>query len=141
MEKIITFLKERNRNLSRFAALNSAEITKILTGNFESLDEFYITREGILDIIKQIEAMIERQLGRGGDYQIAPQSIKKLVSSLLRERDELVSQILNQDLEILECIDKAKDAIIQELRSLKKSRKVIGAYKSGSPEPMIDEEV
>ena len=141
MEKIISLLKERNRNLSRFAALNSAEATKLLIGNFETLDGFYVTREGILDIIKQIEAMIERQLGRGHEYFGAPPSTKRLVSSLLKERDELVSQILNQDLEILECIDKAKDAIIIELQSLRKGRKVIGAYKSGAREVMIDEEV
>jgi len=140
MDKIITLLKERNKFLAKFSALNIAEMNRITNGNFENIDEFYTTREGLLEIIKQIEGMIEKRLSFLGDFSNVSVSIKKLVSSLLKERDELVGQILNQDLEILSCIDQAKNSIIGELQALRKNRKVIGSYKTGQRENLVDEE-
>lgn len=141
MDKIIVLLKERNRHLAKFSALNSAELGKMTSGSFDTIDGFYSAREGLLEIVKQIEIMIEKRLTVLGDFSNASGSIKKLVSGLLKERDELVNQILNQDLEILGLIDQAKNTIIQELQSLKRNRKVIGSYKSGVKAPILDEEL
>lgn len=140
MDKIITLLKERNKYLTKFSALNIAEMQRYSAGNFDTIDDFYATREGLLDIIKQVEVMLEKRLTFLGDFSNVSPSIKKLVSSLLKERDELVGQILNQDLEILGSIDTAKNSIIHELQTLRKNRKVIGSYKSGNRENILDEE-
>ncbi len=141
MDKIITLLKERNKFLAKFSALNIAEMQKLTAGNFEQIDSFYATREGLLEIIKQVEGMIEKRLSFLGDFSNVSPSIKKLVLSLLKERDQLVGQILNQDLEILGCIDQAKNTIIEELQTLRKNRKVIGSYKTGNRNNLVDEEV
>lgn len=140
MEKIVTLLQERNKFLTKFSALNTAEIQKLVNGDFQSIDAFYSTREGILDIIKHVEVMIEKRLQYLGDFSTVSLSVKKLVSNLLKERDQLVNQILAQDLEILECIDQAKNEIIRELHSVRKNRKVIGSYKSGPRDGVVDEE-
>lgn len=141
MDKIISLLKERNKFLAQFSALNTAEFNKMCAGNFEGIDQFYNTREGILAVVKQVEVMIDKRLSAMGEFSNSSTSIKRLVSQLLRERDELVNQILAQDLEILSLIDQAKDTIIQELQSLRRSRKVIGSYKSGSKTNVLDEEL
>ena len=140
MDKIITLLKERNKFLAKFSALNIAEMQRVSTGDFNNIDDFYTTREGLLEVIKQVEGMIEKRLAFLGDFSNVSLSIKKLVSGLLKERDELVGQILNQDLEILGCIDQAKNSIIEELQTLRKNRKVIGSYKSGHRHNIVDEE-
>jgi hypothetical protein len=140
MEKVIHLLKERNKYLSKFSALNAAECGRMSEGNFERIDEFYTAREGILEIIKQLELMMEKFLSSdGGATQIAP-SLKRMAGALLKERDELVNQILGQDLEILQLIDQAKNDIIHQLQGLKKGRKVISSYKSGTKAPTLDEE-
>ena len=141
MDKIIALLKERNKFLSKFSALNGAEMTKMGTGNFDSIDEFYSTREGLLEIIKQIELMLDKRLAILGEFENVAPGIKKHVSQLLRERDELVNQILAQDLEILSMIDDFKNNIIRELQSLRKNRKVISSYKSGEVQNVLDEEI
>jgi hypothetical protein len=141
MDKIITMLKERNKYLAKFSAINIAELGKMTSGSYDSIDEFYNAREGILGVIKQIELMLEKRLNSMGDFTNASASIKKYVSHLLKERDELVNQILNQDLEILSLIDQTKNTIIQELQSLRKNRKVIGSYKSGNKTNTLDEEI
>lgn len=141
MEKVINLLKERNKYLAKFSALNSAECSRMVEGSFERIDDFYTAREGILQIIKQIELMMEKRLANDNGVSLIPPSIKRLVGALLKERDELVNQILAQDLEILQLIDQAKNDIIHELQGLKKGRKVISSYKSGSKAPTLDEEV
>lgn len=141
MEKVINLLKERNKYLAKFSALNSAECGRMVEGSFDKIDDFYTAREGILQIIKQVELMIERNLATDPGLAVIPPSVKRLVGALLKERDELVNQILTQDLEILQLIDQAKNEIIHELQGLKKGRKVISSYKSGVKSPTLDEEV
>lgn len=140
MQLVIKLLQERNKFLAKFSALNIAEMKRMLEGDFDRIDAFYATREGILDIIRQIELMLEKRLMQTGNFSDIPASVKKLVADLLKERDELIGQILNQDLEILTCIDKTKNSIIRELQTLRKNRKVISSYKSGKRESLVDEE-
>lgn len=140
MNQVIQLMQERNKYLAKFSALNIAETTRMIEGNFDRIDDFYIAREGILEIVKQIELMMEKHLSAdSGVVAIAP-SLRRMASDLLRERDELVNQILAQDLEILQLVDQAKNQIIQELQGLKRGRKVISSYKSGTPKQTIDEE-
>lgn len=141
MEKVVNLLRERNRFLAKFSALNIAECGRMAEGQFDRIDDFYTAREGILEIVKQIELMMDKQLTSDKSvFQIAP-SMKRVVSDLLKERDELVNQILSQDLEILQMIDQAKNQIIHELQGLRRGRKVISSYKSGSTKQTLDEEV
>ncbi len=55
-------------------------------------------------------------------------------------KDELVTKILAQDLQILSCIEKAKSDIIRELQSVGKSRKLVNAYRNPVRPNRLDEE-
>lgn len=141
MEKVITLLGERNKYLSKFCALNTIEVNKLAAGDFDSIEAFYSAREGILEIVKQIETMIDKRMQALGEFSNVAPSIKRLVADSLKERDHLVTMILNQDLEIMSYIDQAKNSIIIELQTLRKGRRLISSYKSGSRTKVLDEEL
>ena len=54
--------------------------------------------------------------------------------------DDLVTQILAQDLQILAVIEQTKSDIIRELRTVQAGKKAVGAYKSGDAPNKLDEE-
>ena len=127
MLRIITLLNQKNHYLEKFYSLNEREILNFSQGNFDNLENFYQTREKLLELIKYLDAEIDQT--QQEDHLI--QDIhRKQIRELLAVKEEYVNRILAQDLEVLQCIEKTKSTIIRELQDLKKNRKVVGSYKS-----------
>jgi hypothetical protein len=137
-DEIIHLLSERNRYLSQFAVINKVQIGRLKVGNFEQLSEFYMTREHILAVVEKIELLLNQKLERS-DSDISDEN-KASVEGLLQAKDKIIKEILDQDLEILSTIEKEKINIISELKTLKKGRETISAYKSGIKTSKLDEE-
>lgn len=138
-DEIIHLLSERNRYLSQFSVINKVQIGRLKTGNFEQLSEFYMTREHILAVVEKIELLISQKLERSESD--ATEDNKSSVEALLLAKDKIIKEILDQDLEILSTIEKEKSNILSELKTLKKGRETISAYKSGITSSKLDEEV
>jgi hypothetical protein len=142
MLRIITLLNQKNHYLEKFYSLNEGEILNFSKGIFENLESFYQTREKILDMIKYLDS--ELDLAQRNTDEAAAQSLKpeerRLIKEGLAVKDEYVSRILAQDLEILSCIESAKSMIIRELQDVRRSRKVVGSYKSKTFNRRLDEE-
>jgi len=139
MKSIIDLLTEKNNCLEKFYRLNEAEIEKFAMGEFEKVELFYASREGLLDIIKKIDDMIETANDIPLDaVDIEPQ-MKKAVLSALHYKNDLVNRILEQDLRILSAIEDAKSNIIKELSQVRTVKKAIGSYKSGNKNTRLDE--
>ncbi len=135
MDYIIQLLKDRNLHLEKFAQLNESEMLRFDDGNFDNLENFYKSREGILNLVGCIDRLIEET----ECDPVLPDAQKRLVLKLLAEKNEIVTEILSQDLQILSLIEQAKSGIIRELTSLKSGRKALQSYQS-SPQPKrIDE--
>lgn len=140
MLRIISLLNEKNHYLEKFYALNETELKNFSMGVFDHLEQFYQTREKILDILKYIDSEVDRAHG-DLDYASAVASEdKRDIREALAIKDEYVTRIIEQDLEVLACIETAKNGIIRELQEVQKSRRGIGGYKSPTFLQRLDEE-
>ena len=141
MNEVINLLIQKNQHLERFFKHNEAEILNFFEGNFDNLERFYQSREVILDMISCIDRMIDEAQVKMGVVTPLTAEDKKQVISTLDKKNDLVTQILSQDLQILSLIEQAKSGIIKELTQVKATKKAVGSYKSGTKEPQLDEKV
>lgn len=141
MTRIITLLNEKNHYLEKFYSLNEVELVNFAQGQFDNLQAFYQTREKILDILKYVDAQIEKAHDAMEQGLSLTDDLKAQVREALSIKDEYVSRIIEQDLQVLACIEMAKNSIIRELQETRKNRKGIGSYKSKTFTNQLDEEV
>ena len=140
MKTVIELLNEKNHCLEKFFRLNEAELENFANGVFEGLEGFYAAREGLLEIIRKVDEMIERS----NDAEISVGAVdateSKSVENALSYKNELVARILEQDLRILSNIEQAKSNIIKELTQVRAARKAVGAYGGNTSGENLDEE-
>lgn len=135
MDYIIQLLSDRNMHLEKFSQINANAMLKFAEGNFDEIESFYKSREGILNLVNCIDRLIEEY---ESDNEIREDQ-KKVVLELFSEKSDLVTEILSQDLQILSMIESAKSNIIRELSSVKVGRKALQNYQSGETRTRIDE--
>jgi hypothetical protein len=138
MSDILNLLKEKNQCLEKFFRINEAEIENFSAGVFDYIENFYKNREGLLQIMKKIDELIECAQ-ENPDHVELSDLMKRAVSAELSYKNELVSRILDQDLRILSVIEVAKTKIIRELKQVRSATKVIGEQKRRPP-TRLDEE-
>ena len=139
MSQVLSLLEEKNKNLAKFYQMNEIEMTRIVEGNFDELENFYRNREGILDLIRTIDTLTEVASKETMEKDIDDNQ-RVQVMDLLDQKNELVTQILEQDLRILSLIEQAKSNIIKELGQVRLARKAISGYQSGTTKTQLDEE-
>ena len=140
MMRIITLLNQKNHYLEKFYTVNETEILNFSLGKFEHLDSFYQMRDKILELVKYLDGELE--IAQNKMSGIATAVIRNQVKEALAIKEEYVKRILAQDLEILAYIESAKSNIIRELQDIRKSKAVMGKYKSGQTGPRrLNEEV
>lgn len=138
MDAIVKLLKDKNYHLQKFFDLNEAELINFVDGNFDNLEVFYKSREVILDLVRCIDQMIETASEESEVVEISA-AIKKEVLGYMDAKNDLVSRILAQDLQILSVIESEKSSIIKELRQVQSAKKAVGSYKSGDSQNKLDE--
>lgn len=140
MENIINLLWDKNYHLQRFYEMNETELANFVEGQFDNLEQFYNSREAILDLIGCIDRLIDQAHHMISVSQVT-QAHKEEVTKALNSKDDLVHRILSQDLQILSVLEAAKSNIIKELSQVKAARKAMSAYHSGQKDGRLDEEV
>lgn len=140
MLRIINLLQEKNHYLEKFYSLNETEIVNFSLGNFEGLENFYNTRERILEILKYIDGQLESVNAELEDLNQFSSEQRRQVKESMAAKDEYVSRIIEQDLEVLACIEAAKSNIIRELQDVRRARKAVSGYKSPTFVNRLDEE-
>lgn len=139
MKRMIRLLNEKNHYLEKFYSLNESAIMHFAGGDFTTLEEFYQTREDLIQIIQYLDQEVREVQNEADDLELES---KTELREILAIKDEYVSRILAQDLEILACIEQEKSQIIRELQSLNVAKKAVGRYKSGAERTQVlDEEV
>lgn len=139
MDTIVNLLKDKNYHLQKFFQLNEAELMNFAEGNFDNLEVFYQSRETILDLIRCIDRLIDAAAASQGSDVVASAQQKQEVLAAMNAKNDLVTRILAQDLQILSVIEQAKSDIIKELRGVQVAKKAVGAYKSGDAPSKLDE--
>jgi hypothetical protein len=140
MLRIISLLQEKNNYLEKFYALNETELVNFSLGNFASLEGFYNTRERLLEIIKYLDGQLDQSnsaLEKSSQVRVDD---RRQIAEAMRTKDEYVSRIIEQDLEVLACIEVAKSNIIRELQDVRRARKAVVGYKSPTFNKCLDEE-
>lgn len=140
MQRIISLLQEKNHYLEKFYSLNETEILNFSMGNFENLENFYNTRERILEIIRYLDGQLEQENAATHDFATVSAEDRREATAAMRTKDEYVTRIIEQDLEVLACIEAAKSNIIRELQDVRRVRKAVGGYKSPTFNKRLDEE-
>ena len=141
MTRIIALLNEKNHYLEKFYSLNETELANFAQAQFDNLDSFYQTRERILDVIKYVDAQIERINDDTQALTTITDEERSQVREALAIKDQYVAKIIEQDIQVLACIEMAKNSIIRELQDLRRNRKAIGGYKTKTFNQRLDEEV
>jgi hypothetical protein len=140
MDNIISLLQDKNYHLQRFHEMNETELMNFIEGNFDNLEGFYNSREAILDLIKCIDRLIEQC----NSADVSPTSIteeqRRQIGQALAKKNDLVTKILGQDLQILSVLEATKSNIIRELSQVRAARKAVGAYRSPGTPGQLDEE-
>ena len=142
MTRVLTLLNQKNHYLEKFYALNEKELANFLSGNFDNIETFYETREKILDVIKYIDDEIEKtQTDTVGTNPQSLMALKRGIAESFKIKNLYVEKIVQQDVEILSCIESAKNSIIRELQQLNKGKKAVTGYKSKSYNQKLNEEL
>ena len=139
MDTIINLLKDKNYHLQKFYQLNETELLNFAEDNFDNLETFYQARETILDLIRCIDRLIDAASNAHESPGTISDQNKKEMITCMSAKNELVTRILSQDLQILSVIEQAKSDIIRELRQTSGNKKAVGAYKSGDVRAKLDE--
>lgn len=139
MSSVVELLTDKNTCLEKFFKLNEAELESLSAGNFEGLETFYQSRDGILEIIRKIDEMIERSHDEVGGVREDDLALRDGIIEALDYKQNLVTKILEQDLEILSLVENKKSNIIKELNQIKSTKKIMSSYKSGSKKSRLDE--
>lgn len=142
MNRIITLLNEKNHYLEKFYSLNETELANFAQGQFDNLERFYQTREHILGVLKYVDAQVVKTQDENevlGTHM--NDSARREIKEALAIKDEYVARIIEQDIQVLACIEMAKNSIIRELQEVRRNRKAVGGYKSKTFNQRLDEEV
>jgi hypothetical protein len=97
-------------------------------------------RDKVLEIIKYLDGEIE--ISQNKMSGTVTDEIRSQVKEAFAIKEEYVSRILAQDLEILACIESAKSNIIRDLQEIRKTKNAMGRYRSNLSGPRrLNEEV
>jgi flagellar biosynthesis/type III secretory pathway chaperone len=141
MTRIITLLNEKNHYLEKFYSLAETELGNFAQGQFDNLEYFYQTRERILDVLKYVDAQIEKAQTEVEHVGVVTDEYRRDVREALAIKDEYVARIIEQDIQVLACIEMAKNSIIRELQEVRQNRRAVAGYKSKTFHQRLDEEV
>lgn len=131
MIRLIQLLNEKNHFLEKFMSLNEKQIVRLEEGHFDQIEAFYNKREDMIKIIKYIDAEINKtHLVHKDINGVFTDMQKVVIKECLRIKESYVAQILDQDMQVLGLIDKAKSDIIKELQDVRLAKKAMHGYKS-----------
>lgn len=127
MRRLLELMDQKNHYLEKFYTINETYLEYFLKKRFEQINEFYDSRENILEILTYIDQEIQLVSSTSTEESIL--DIQKLKNSL-SVKETFVQKIIEQDIDILACIESEKNSIITELREVRTGKKVISAYKA-----------
>ncbi|PIU00662.1 MAG: hypothetical protein COT74_03795 [Bdellovibrionales bacterium CG10_big_fil_rev_8_21_14_0_10_45_34] len=140
MNTVLQLMKDRNDLLGKFHCMNEIEIEKIKNRDFQTIEPFYSGRQTLLEMIDRVEKKLVNEIQftlSGHDLDF---TTRQLVGDFLEERDHLVTEILDQDLQILGFIEEEKSRIIRDLKEVVEKKAKVGKFQSGMKKYKFDEE-
>jgi hypothetical protein len=129
--KTVQLLNEKNHFLEKFYSLNEKQLVQLSASKFENVEFFYNQREDILKIIKYIDSELSKAHVNEVAMNLAiSEQDQVAVKECLRIKDIYVSRIVEQDIQIISLIERLKNNIITELKTVRGARRAMTGYKS-----------
>ena len=129
MVSIIELLKEKNFYLERFLEESRKERASFKARRFDNLEPLYKKREQILQNIQSIDARINKMCADKSE-EILNMPNKGEMQTLLKTIKDNVRYIMEEDIEIISCIENEKTKIIKEISQTKEGRRVLNGSKA-----------
>lgn len=139
MERIIELYEQRNHYLEKFYSINENEIQRMTTGNFDNVNNFYQSRDGILNIINYIDTQLGSEQEKALTH-LCDDGARQQLKEQLDIKNEYVLRILDQDLAIISLIEKEKANVLKDLQEVRRNRKAVSGYKTYVPNVQLNEE-
>lgn len=141
METIIKLMRQRNEHLLKFKEINERELINFAEGQFDNLESFYQARETLLNLVRSIDTMINDEAAAiDPNSSFITDEYRRAVVESMDVKNQIVTEILSQDLQILSVIETAKSGIIKELKQVQATRKAFNSYQSKGPSSRVNEE-
>jgi hypothetical protein len=129
MSKVLDLLKEKNFYLERFLEESRKEKTSFKARRFDNLDTLYKMREEILLNIQSIDERIKKECALEASGNLEPPKNGE-VRKMLDQIKTNVTYILEEDLQIISCIEDEKSKIIREISSTREGKKALKGYRA-----------
>ena len=101
---IFDLLERKNSYLLEFHKINNKEISRLSTGCIRNLENFYYSRELLLNAIDRLNNRCNyKELSRKCKVNLKE---KEKLSHIFKLKDDMVRSILDQDVVILSLVDK-----------------------------------
>ena len=123
MSRVLDLLKEKNFYLEKFLEESRKKRTQFKARRFENLQSLYEKREKILYNIQSIDKKINK-ICSNQNFEILNPPKKSEMAQLLKKIRSNVSDIIQEDLQIISCIENEKSEIIKKMRRKKSFREI-----------------
>ena len=114
MSEVLNLLKEKNFFLEKFLEESREKRVQFKARRFENLQKLYEKREKILSNIEIIDKKINKTLTQKSSVEMNSPNKNKMIRVLQKIRSN-ISDILDQDLQIISYIENEKSEIIKEI--------------------------
>ena len=105
--EIFNLLERKNSYLLEFHKINNKEIMQLSRGCIQNLENFYYSRELLLNAINRLDKQFkDKNFSRSCEMNSQE---KKKLSEMLKLKNNMIQSILNQDVTILSLVDKLNE--------------------------------
>ena len=104
VQSLFNLLEEKNSYLLEFHKINNNEIERLIKGHQDNFENFYYSRELLLNAIDKLDKQIAKE-EKGTCFEVQTEEKKKL-KEILHLKRNMVLSILDQDLTIISLVDK-----------------------------------
>ena len=109
VQSLFNLLEEKNSYLLEFHKINTDEIERLAKGSMDNLENFYYSRELLLNAIDRLDKKIAKEKQTAcletHNFEVQREEKKKL-QEILHLKKSMVLSILDQDLAIISLVDK-----------------------------------
>ena len=109
---LFQLLEQKNSYLLEFHKINMNELKRLAEGSLKNLEDFYYSREILLNAINKLDSKISTNKIK--TLTVNKKEKKKLIDILNLKR-KMVLSILDQDLAIISLVDQLKNSAAKDL--------------------------
>ncbi len=145
MSDLFKLLQDKNYWYGKYLSSNEAYLQALQHAPEVAIDElelFYGNRESLLKIIERLDESVQAELSSERWKNREPSSSEKtLLQRYIREKDSMITKIVELDGEILVTMEAIKAQGLEKLKILGKGKRALASYKSSNRNEKINKRI